>query len=367
MNIAILGYGTVGKGVEKMAYENNINVSHILMREIDPITKDNMTSDLDKMLNDNSLDVVIECIGGDEPAFTYVRKALEKGINVISSNKKMIAKHYGELINLANKNNVSFLFSSACGGAIPFLPELYRIANSDNLKGFKGIINGTSNYILNKMYYENLDFSIALKKAQELGYAESDPSDDIDGVDTANKLVLAMGVGFNALVKLEDIFVRGIRNYNLEDLEFVKNNGYHCCLMAKADKDYHLSVMPRFIKDKSVFFNIRDNYNCLYIEADNLGSLSLIGQGAGSLPTASNVIRDIKMLANQYKLNFKQDIKPNDDSDYGTYYLRTCKNIDNKYIKDDLGDGKYITSKISISELRELIDSNDFVGEIIDD
>jgi len=370
MNIAILGYGVVGKGVEKMALENKMKVSHILMRDIDELTKANMTSDLNKILNDNELNCVVECIGGDEPAFTYVKKTLEKGINVVSSNKKMIAKHYSELIALANKNHVSFLFSSACGGAIPFLPTLSNVKSSDDLKGFEGIINGTSNYILNKMYYENIGFNEALKKAQELGYAESDPSDDIDGIDTLNKTVLALGVGFNVLVKPEDVFVKGIRNYNLADLKFIKEKDYHACLLAKAskvDNKYFVRVMPSFVKEDNPFYSIRANYNCLVIKADNLGTLSLIGQGAGSLHTASNVIRDIQMLNNPYLVNLEKEIKPNDEEYFGYYYLRTCKKINVEYIQEDLGNNTYITKKISLNVLREIVGEQDFVGEIIDD
>ncbi len=370
MNIAILGYGTVGKGVEKLALEKGMTIRHILMRKGRPLLKKEMRDDIEDIINDNDLDCLIECIGGDEPAFTYVKKALERKIPVISANKKMLAKHLIELSELANKNKLPILYSAACGGGIPFLPTLNQIKESDEIESFEGIINGTSNYILNKMFKEKLDFKQSLKKAQELGYAESDPSDDIDGIDTANKTVLGLAIGFDAYIKLEDIFVRGIRYIDTADLKFAEENNYHLALTTRVQKlndSFAISLMPRFVNENSPFYNIKDNYNCLYIKTRNMGSLSLIGQGAGSLPTASNIIKDINNLNNPYKTDIKQVIKVDYKNNKGRFYLRTRQEIKEEYIEKIIGADAYITKEITIENLRSFLQETDFVGEIVND
>ncbi len=366
MNIAILGYGTIGKGVEKLAGENGIEVRYILMRDIDELTKPNMTRSIDEIVEDKNTDLVLECIGGDEPAFTFAKKAIEHGKHFISSNKKMIAKHYEELVQLADKYKVHFLYSSACGGGIPWLKELACIRNSDELYSYKGIMNGTSNYILHKMYYENLGFEEALKKAQELGYAEADPSDDIDGVDTANKSLLSLGVGYEMHMNLSDIFVKGIRYYSKEDMEYAKNNDKKVVLLGKGiktDKGIAVYVIPTFVGSDSIFYSIKENYNCFIADVKNLGQLSLIGQGAGSLPTASSVIRDIQMIDTPYRVDFKGDIKPDYETLKSCFYIRSRNTIEDKYIKERIGNA-VITKKMSIAELKNIISKEDFVGEI---
>ncbi len=366
MNIAILGYGTVGKGVEKVAEENGIQVRYILMRDIDELTKPTMTRSLDEILSSPEVDCVIECIGGDEPSFTFVKKALESGKDAISSNKKMIVKHFDELIRIANEKNVRFLFSSACGGAIPWLPELSRIAGTDTLFFFAGIMNGTSNYILNKMYSENLSFADALSGAQALGYAEFDPSDDIDGIDTANKTILSMGIGFRKSLKLENLFVKGIRAFGLPEIRFAKERGYRCILLGRGSETT-ASVMPVFVKENSVFYGVTDNYNCFALSAKNFGPFAMIGQGAGSLPTASNVIRDIRLLNDPYPVTLKEELLPDYDSEKHVFYLRKEESLKSDLIETELGGNAYITKPISINELKPILQENDFIGELVND
>ena len=326
------------------------------MRPIDELTKPCMTTSLDEILN-SDVDCVVECIGGLEPAHTYVKEALNHHKNVISSNKKMLVHFLKELVQLSNDNNVSLLFSAACGGGIPWLPELNNISVTDELNSFMGVMNGTSNYILDSMYKNDVDFNVALKKAQELGYAEADPSDDIDGVDTANKTILSSVIGFNTYVDLNDVFVKGIRYYNKQDLDFVKKNNYKVVLLGKGvkndDGSITLTVMPTFVKS-GVFSNINDNYNCFESHSSNLGKLSFIGQGAGSLPTASNVVRDINLLNNPYRVNIKEIVKPNYDLNKAKYYIRNGNEIT-------------MTDLITINELKGMIKEDSFVAEVIDD
>jgi len=367
MNIAILGYGTVGKGVELLAIENNINVKYILMRDIDILTKTNMTKSFKEIVLDEEVDAVVECIGGDEPSFSYACEIIKHKKHFISSNKKMLSRHYKELINMAKEYDVSILFSSACGGGIPWLNELARVNKSDLINSFKGIMNGTSNYILHKMYYEDLSFENALKKAQELGYAESDPSDDIDGIDTANKVVLSLGIGFNTCVSLNDIFIKGIRYFKDEDMKYLKSKNMKCVLLGKAiktDKGIETYVIPSFISKDDILSSIKENNNCFILDSKNLGSLALIGQGAGSLPTASNIIRDLKMIDKPYRVEFKDNLNLDYETIRKRFYIRSNREINEDYIEEIINEKTIITKLMNINELKKIINEDDFIGEI---
>ncbi len=363
MKIAILGYGVVGKGVYKLSKDNNIEVKYILVRDknkkldVDSILSD----DINEILNDKEVDTVVECMGGNNPAFNYCRMAILNKKNVVSSNKKMLVSYLKEINDLALENNVSLLYSSACGGGIPILHEINRISDIDSILELRGIMNGTSNYILDKMYFENIDFGECLKKAQELGYAERDPSDDIDGVDTANKVILASLLAFKKAFKLEDIFVKGIRNINIKDIEYFKENGYKCVLLGSSNGEC-LKVIPTIFKD-SIFANIRTNNNCFMIDARDLGTQYYTGQGAGSLPTASNVVRDLKDINNSFSIRIDTFSKPNYDNDKGIYYVRNGKAIE-EYVDKKINDTTFVSKDITISKLKQMITENSFVCEV---
>ena len=347
MVIGILGYGVVGRGVYKIASKNNIKVKRILERNIsDPILQTNSIEDI---VDDPEIDTVVECLGGDDIPFKYCAKALRSGKNVVTSNKKMLVKYLKEINDLAIENNVSLLYSSACGGGIPVLHEINRIANIDMIISVAGIMNGTSNYILDQMYTNNMDFDIALKQAQDLGYAEKDPSDDIDGIDSANKLVLASLLSFNKAYKLEDLFIKGIRHIKKIDMEYFKNNGYRCILLAK-NVGSCLTVMPTLVKS-GPFSSITLNNNCFMVAGEDLGNIYLIGQGAGELPTASNVVRDLKDIDNSFNRRINKFELPDYDDVKGDYYIRGIGLVKDK----------------SINELKKMIKDDDFVCEVLDD
>lgn len=372
MNIAILGYGTVGKGVEKLCAENGINVSHILMRNTRDLTKPNMTYDINDILNDENTDLVVECIGGYSPAYEYVSSSLKRHKHVVSSNKKMLAKYLNELDKLAKDNGVNLLFSSACGGGIPWLRELANIASMDSINCFMGIMNGTSNYILNAMIKERCDFDFALKNAQALGYAESDPSDDIDGIDTANKTVLSAAIAFKRYFDVNDLFIKGIRYIDTSDLNYALNNNYQLALIGKGitkNHKYSLSVMPSFISKSKVIGNISANNNCFILDAVSLGECSFTGQGAGSLPTASNVIRDILSIDRPYPLNILNKELNSDDLTECAYYIRTANTVNDEYIESVIKENTFITKPLTLKVLKEIVkgDETVFVGEIIND
>lgn len=371
MNIALLGYGTVGKSVEKLCIKKGITISHILRRDASQLSSDNMTTDIDKILYDPAVETIVECLSGIHPAYDYVKKGLEHKKNIVTSNKKMLAHNYLDLLNCAKVNNRKLLFSSACGGGIPWIFELNKIAMTDTIYSFKGIMNGTSNYILDNMINNHLNFSNALKKAQELGYAESDPSDDIDGIDTANKVVLSAGVAFKYRFNVDDMFIKGIRYINDEVINYCLKNNLGLVLLGKGlrnQNSFSLSVTPTIVKKDSLFSNIRANYNCFTINSEELTNLCFIGQGAGGIVTASNIIRDLLALKNtdNIKLLGENSI---DYSINKSNYLISCKTkIDRKFIKERMQNNMYLTKKISINTLKKILNEEDaFIAEVEDD
>ena len=364
MNIGLLGYGTVGKGVYKECLENDIKVKYILVKDknkkldVDSI----LTEDINEIVEDKEIDVVVECIGGNNPAFDYASLALKNKKKFVSANKKMLVTYLKEINDLAIQNNSPLLYSSACGGGIPILNEIKRIEKCDSILEILGIMNGTSNYILDRMYNEGLEFKDVLKSAQDLGYAEKVPSDDINGIDTANKVILASLLGFNKAYKLNDIFVLGIKNINKKDVSYFKKEDYKCVLLASATNN-QLKVVPTILKD-SIFSNINLNNNCFMLKTKNLNKLYLIGQGAGSFPTASNILKDI--LSND---NYVKKIDEFSKCDYNispcAYYIRGS--INEEYVDRRIDENSYITKKISINVLRNIIKDDDFVCEVRDD
>ncbi len=364
--IAILGYGTVGKGVYTLAKQNDIAIKYVLVRDLNKkIDVDCLISDdIDEIVNDKDVDTIVECIGGDDIPYGYCKKAILNKKNVVSSNKKMLVKYLKELNELAISNNVSLLYSSACGGGIPILHEINRVSNVDEIVKIMGIMNGTSNYILDKMYYENIGFNDALKNAQELGYAEKDPSDDIDGIDTGNKLILTCLLGLKKAYKLDEIFIKGIRNIDIKDMEFFKGDNSKIVLLASYENGC-LKVVPTSFR-YSMFTNIYGNNNCFMIKGKDLGNQYFIGQGAGSFPTASNVIRDLKDIDNSFSVKINDYVSPNYSNDFARYYIRTS-NLNRDYLQIKIDDDAYITRAINIETLKKIINDDDFVCEVRDD
>ena len=368
MDIGLLGFGTVGSGVYKQCQENNINVKYILVKDKNKLldVDSYLTEDINDIVNDKQIDAIVECIGGNNPAFDYASLALNNKKKFVSANKKMLVTYLKEINNLAIKNNTALMYSSACGGGIPVLSEIKKIEKSDSILEIAGIMNGTSNYILDRMYSENLEFKDALKNAQDLGYAEKDPSDDINGIDSANKLVLASLLAFNKAFKLDDVFTLGIKNIDKNDIAYFKKEGYKCILLASATKynnKYQLKVIPSILKD-NIFSNINLNNNCFMIRSKNLNKFYLIGQGAGSMPTASNVIKDL-LSKDNYAKKISEFSHCDLDISSSAYYIRG--KIDEEYVDKKINDNCFITKKININTLKKIIQDDYFVCEVRND
>ena len=264
MNIAILGFGTVGKGVYEIVTNNGltyINVAKIFRRKGSEMTLPIETDDIDSILNDDSIDTIVECMGGLSPAKEYIVRAMEKGKNVVTANKMVVATYYDELIELSDKNDVYFLFEASVGGGIPWIENLSRVGFVDDVRGFKGILNGTTNYILDRMTNEGFEFDVALMQVQELGYAEKDPSSDIDGDDVLYKTIISANVATKKSFAMDGLLKLGIRNILKRDIDYFKENNLVCKLIAEYDRDKNMiMVMPELFGKEQSISNVPLNF-----------------------------------------------------------------------------------------------------------
>ena len=318
VNIAVLGYGTVGSGVVEILERNKeivrknskeeINVKYILdIKDFKGDKYENkIIKDFDKIVNDKEISIVAEVIGGATFAYEYTKKLLEAGKSVVTSNKELVATKGPELLQIAKENNVKYLFEASVGGGIPIIHPLLQCLEANNVKEIIGIMNGTTNYILTKMVKENINFEIALKQAQKLGYAESNPDADIKGFDTCRKICILSSLAYEEYINPDDIKVEGIEKLTLEDVKKAEEKGYVVKLVGYSKKceneSIQIFVAPCAIKKNNPLANVNDVYNAILVNGDMVGNVMFYGKGAGKLPTASAVCSDIIECVNT-KLN----------------------------------------------------------------
>ncbi|MDO4798641.1 MAG: homoserine dehydrogenase [Coriobacteriales bacterium] len=296
MNIALLGYGTVGRGVDDIIRSRVPDVSVVRILELpDRLTDPRMTSNYDQIVSDQNIELVVECMGGIEPAHTFIAQALSAGKHVVTSNKAVVAAHFAEFAQLATANDVAFLIEAAVAGGIPWIASIEKVRRIDEVRSFSGIMNGTTNYIIDSMRREELDFDVALGRAQELGYAERDPSADIDGIDVANKTILSACVAFDVDC-VRDLPVTGIRTLTKTDLNQFASHGLMVKLFGRGvckDGSYAVAVEPVAITQYSLEAAVPSNFNLVSLEGFTVGPLKFYGQGAGSLPTGNAIVQDV--------------------------------------------------------------------------
>jgi len=310
INIGIIGLGTVGSGVINLLDKNKeiiqmrtnsiINIKTIMVydrnksRNIPKIYLDRIISDEKKLFKD--IDILIEVMGTIEKAKYFIEKALNNGIHVVTANKDLIALHGNELLNLAEKNKVNLLFEASVCGGIPIINMIKNSYQGNKITSILGILNGTTNYILTLMEEENVSFKKALQQAKDLGYAESNPKNDIEGYDSARKIAILASMAFNGQISLNDIYVEGITNIDIQDILYAKDLGYKVKLLGMAkEKDGFIKVQvnPVFIPLSHPLANISDVYNGVYLEGDFFGPSMVYGLGAGAKPTASSIVGDL--------------------------------------------------------------------------
>ena len=321
LNIALLGLGTVGSGVVKIIEENrqqikdtinkDIVIKHILVRDKSKkrplnISQYHLTEDINDILNDNSIDIVVEVMGGIEPTVDWLRTALKNKKHVITANKDLLAIHLKLLEDLAEKNGVALKFEASVAGGIPIVNAINNGLNANNISKFMGIFNGTSNFILSKMTHEQTTFKEALEEAQRLGFAEADPTDDVEGVDAARKVVITSYLSFNQVIKLNDVKLVGISDITLADINAASALNYKIKLIGKGTYEngyVNASVEPTLIHKNHQLAAVENEYNAIYVIGDAVGDTMFYGKGAGSLATGSAVVSDLLNVALFFESN----------------------------------------------------------------
>jgi len=309
VKFAILGHGVVGSGVVELFYKNKksiekragteMDIKYILdLRDFpDSPYKDKFTKDFNDIVNDDEVSAVAECMGGVEPAFTFVKACLEKGKSVSTSNKELVAEKGDILLKTAKEHNCNFFFEASVGGAIPIIRPLHKCLAANDIDKVAGILNGTTNFILTKMYNDNMPFADALKLAQELGYAEKDPTADIEGHDACRKICIISSLVFGKHVYPKDVYTKGISDMKLCDVAAADVLGHSVKLIASVRKTSNgkilPAVMPMLVSYDSIIAGVNDVFNAVLVYGDGIDQAMFYGRGAGKLPTASAVMGDV--------------------------------------------------------------------------
>ena len=375
MKIAIMGFGTVGTGLEEILYKkkkdllkNNfdIKIERILIKNKNKERKPHdktliFTDDFDEILN-SPVDTVIDVTSNLEETYERIVMLMKSGKNIITANKAVVSKYFEDLNELARENNVYFAYEAAVAGAIPIIHPLMEEVFFNDIYEISGILNGTSNYILSKMEREGLDYNEVLKEAQELGYAEADPSADVGGLDAMRKIRILSSLAYRAKISEDEIFTFGIDKVKKSDFEFAKDLGYSIRLLGKSslsDDKINISVMPRFLRD-DFFANTFDGTNAIKVFGENFKSYELKGPGAGKLETADAIMRDLLRILAQREIKTFYQAKnsyPLENNLEKKYYLRCQK------VSDDLKN--LISSEKILGEDHHLITKNLRLEELI--
>ncbi len=315
INVALIGFGNVGQGVYNILTQNielltqrvgqPIQISKIAVRSPkkyqDLVPQSLLTTDIDAILMDPNIDIIVEVMGGDTPAFDYICTALKNKKYVVTANKEVVSKHKKIFFSLCKENGVDIYFEASVGGGIPIIRSLKVGLAANRIEHIAGILNGTTNYMLTKIETEQQSFEVILKEAQKAGFAEADPTMDVDGIDAAHKLVILAAVAFKADVQINDLYYEGIRHISLADIQYADSLGYKIKLLALGHRQEndHLSlrVHPTLIQKEHLLANINNEVNAAYISGNAVGEVLLSGKGAGGSPTGSAVVSDIIDIA----------------------------------------------------------------------
>ena len=400
VQIAVLGYGTVGSGVVEVINTNQeivnknageeINIKYVLdLRDFpgDPV-QEKIVHDYEVIINDPEIKVVVEVMGGTNPAYSFVKRALESGKSVCTSNKELVAKHGTELLAIAREKNVNFLFEASCGGGIPIIRPLNTSLTADDIDEISGILNGTTNYILSKMADDGADFDVVLKDAQEKGYAERNPAADVEGWDACRKIAILSSVATGKFVDFEDVYTEGITEITATDIKYAKAWGASVKLLATSRKTadgIYAMVSPVMIDRKHPLYSVNDVFNAIFVHGNVLGDAMFYGSGAGKLPTASAVVSDVVDAVKHLDSNVvpgwtseKLELIPvgNVESRFFVRMKGSCAEklakaeevfgaVDAKELADVEGEFGFITEKMTETEYHEKAEKlDDILGMI---
>jgi homoserine dehydrogenase len=380
LNIGLFGFGVVGQGLYDIIKTKNLNLEIVKIAIKNPekersLPNELFTTDRDEILNNPEINTVVELINDTEAAFEIVSRALSSGKNVVSSSKKMIATYLNELIELQHKHGTSLLYEGAVCGSIPIIRNLEEYYDNELLHSISGIFNGSSNYILSKGYLENLDYDTALKQAQDLGFAETDPTMDVGGYDAKFKLIIAAAHAYGVVINPDDVLNIGIQNLSPNDLQYAREKKLKIKLVPVAkeldDRHVTLFVLPKFVNETEFLYNVEYEYNGVTVQAAFADQQFFFGKGAGGHPTGSAVLSDIAALRYDYQYEYKKAKEVSN--------LRFTNNVDvNIYLRyedEDLvealefehiherfysGSYKFVIGKIN---LQKLIDNQERIAE----
>jgi len=315
IHIGLLGFGTVGSGMVKILLENreviesrlgaSLALKRIAVHDLErdrgvAVDASLLTTDVETVIDDPEVDIVVELIGGYEPAKSFILRAIENGKQVVTANKALLAAYGNEIFSAASQRGVEVGFEASVGGGIPLIRSIKESLVANHIQSLFGILNGTANYILTKMTDQRIPFSEVLKEAQALGYAEADPTFDIEGIDTAHKLTILLAIAYGVPIDFDAVYTEGISNVTPLDIKFIKEFGYRIKLLAISKDDggaVEARVHPTLIPDDSMLANVNEAYNALYVKGDAVGNVMLYGAGAGMMPTGSAVVSDLVDVA----------------------------------------------------------------------
>lgn len=380
---AVLGHGVVGSGVVELFYKNKqsiekkagceMDVKYILdLRDFpDSPYADKFTKDFNDILNDDEVTVVAECMGGVEPAFTFVKSCLEKGKSVATSNKELVAEKGDILLAIAKEKNCNFFFEASVGGAIPIIRPLHKCLAGNEITAVAGILNGTTNFILTKMYKEKMSFESALQLAQELGYAEKDPTADVEGHDACRKICIISSLVFGKHVYPKSVFTKGISKVDLKDVSIADDMNYSVKLIASVKKQDNgkilPAVMPMLVPFDNIISNVSDVFNAVLVTGDGFDKTMFYGRGAGKFPTASAVLGDVIDCAKHKITVFSQSWESSKDDSFidsidnfmAKWYFRVpvsaeVSNIADGEIKNVDDEKVFISTEMSYAEAKKL-------------
>lgn len=379
--VAVLGYGTVGSGVFEIINKNNavlkenikddIQVKYVLdLREFpgDPVSKV-LVHDFDTILNDKDVSIVVETMGGVNPAYDFTKKALEAGKSVCTSNKELVATHGHELMQIAESKGINYMFEASCGGGIPIIRPLYTSLTAEVIEEITGIMNGTTNYILSKMDAEGADFAEVLKEAQEKGYAEKNPEADIEGYDPCRKISILSSIAYGKQMDYNDVYTEGITKITADDFKYAKKIGARIKLFGtstNSEDGISAMVAPYMIGVSNPLYSVVDVFNAIFVKGNMLGDSMYYGSGAGKLPTASAVVGDVVDMArhpnetvNKTWSSEKIELIPMDKVK-NSFFVRVKGRVDNegKQVKDIFGVDSFIQTD-------ELKDEFAFITEVM--
>ena len=348
VKIALLGAGTVGSGVVRTLSMNadmitgrsgtHIEIKRILVRDAKKHRPETegiaLTDNFDEILNDAEISVIVEVMGGLRPAKDYMLRAMEAGKHVVTANKDVIAEHLSELYAAAGANGVDFLYEASVGGGIPIIKPLKECLTANSITEIMGVVNGTTNYMLTKMTEKHVSYDAVLRRAQEKGYAEANPSADVDGLDAARKAAILASLAFDTIIGFEDVSVEGISHITEDDIEYGLNLGYVIKLLAvgrNTEEGIDVRVHPVFLPKTHPLASVNGVFNAIFVRGNVLGDAMFYGRGAGSLPTASAVVADIIEIARdivsgttgrmKYKVGERKKLCPVEKTK-SSYYLR---------------------------------------------